>query len=251
MPINPILFQIGPVTIRYYGILLALAFIVGYFVAVKIGKERGINKDQLQELLLYLIVGILLGARIFHVVFYNFTYFAQNPLEILFIWRGGIASHGGIIGGMIAMWLFAKKHKFHFYDIADLIVIPAVLGGVFIRIGNFMNGELVGRITNAPWAMEFNGFEGKRHPSQLYESFKNLVIFLVLYNMRKIKNLSKGILFWSFVAIFSLFRFIVEFFKEFQILDPKYLLTMGQYLSIPFFIVAVIFIIKILKENKR
>jgi len=247
MLINPILFQIGPLTIRYYGVLLALAFIIGYFIAVKLAKEKGIDKEPLQELLLYIIIGVLVGERIFHVIFYNLNYFISNPIEILYIWRGGISSHGGIIGGMIAIALFCKKHKLNFYDIADLIVIPAALGGVFVRIGNFINGELVGRITNVPWAVEFAGYEGKRHPSQLYEAFKNFVIFLALFNIRRIKNLPRGLLFWGFIFLFSLLRFLVEFLKEFQMF---YGLTIGQYLSIPFLIVSIIFIIKILKEDK-
>ena len=231
---NPVLFQLGPFQIRYYGILLALAFIVGYFLLVKIGKERKFSKEVMTDYFIWLALGILIGARLFHVLVYNPVYYLSNPLEILMFWKGGIASHGGGIGGILATWLFCRRRKIPFYKITDIVVIPVALGAVFVRIGNFINGELVGRITSLPWGMEFEGYEGVRHPSQLYSAFKNFVLFFILFNMRKIK-LPQGVMFWSFIGIFSVFRFLVEFYKEFPL---YYGLTIAQYLSIPLIILS-------------
>lgn len=235
--INPILLEFGPLQIRWYGVLMASAFLLGYFIIVRLGKKDGLSQDQLDEYLLYMFVGILGGARLGEILFYNPGYYFSNPMQMLYIWKGGLASHGAILGAIFTNWLFCRKHKIAFYRMADLAVIPVALGAMFIRIGNFTNGEIVGRISSVSWAMEFPGYDGLRHPSQLYEAVKNLAIFGFLLQLRKYK-LPQGILFWSFIGAFSLLRFGVEFFKEFQTLPPSAVLTMGQWLSIPLLILS-------------
>lgn len=239
--INPVLLNLGPFEIRYYGLIFVLGFVIAYFLLVYLAKQRRLDltKDELSDLLLYLLIGIIAGARLFYILFYNPKFYISNPLELFAVWHGGMSFHGGLIGGVIAVLLFCKKKKVHFYDIMDIAVIPAALGLALGRIGNFLNGELYGRITNIPWAFDFG--DGKpRHPSQLYESLKNFFIFGVLWFLKE-KKLPRGFLFWSFVTIYSCLRFFVEFFRE---PDPQlgfiiFNLSMGQILSIIVFFIGV------------
>lgn len=232
--INPVAVKLGPLSIHWYGMLMAAAFLVGYFILKKLVKERNIKID-VDSYLMYMILGILGGARLGEILFYEPLYYLANPLKIFAVWEGGLASHGGMLGGIIAHWLFCKKNKIHFYELADVAVIPIALGAMFVRLGNFVNAEIIGRITSVPWAVKFPNADGFRHPSQLYEASKNFLLFVVLWNMRHLK-LPRGFLFWSFLGIYGVLRFFVEFFKDFELFS--FGLTMGQVLSIPFIMVS-------------
>ena len=241
---NPILFQLGPIEIRYYGILMALGFLIGYFILKKLTKDT-LTKEQLDDYFVYLLIGIILGARLFEVFVYEPTYYLNNLIKIFYVWEGGLASHGGMLGGIISTLIFCYKKKIKFYTIADIVVIPIALGAMFVRIGNFINGEIVGRVTTLPWGMKFDNYKGLRHPSQLYEAFKNLLLFFILLKLH-FKKLKPGILFWTFIGLFSTFRFIVEFWKDW----PLYFnLTIGQLLSIPLIILSGIMIYYINRSN--
>lgn len=249
--INPTLLHIGPFEIRYYGIIFVLGFIIAYFLIYHLAKERKLklNKDDAADLLFYLIVGVIIGSRLFLVLFYDLKYYLANPLEIFAIWHGGLSFHGGLVGAIIAGFFFTKKKKINFYDLADIIVIPLALGLCLGRIANFLNSELYGRITNLPWGVNFNYevVDGKhvfRHPSQLYESFKNLFIFFVLWFLRN-KKLPRGFLFWLFVTLYGLLRSLIEFVREPSVMIGP--LTMGQLLSIPMFIIGLIMLFKLKK----
>lgn len=251
--INPVLLSIGPFEIRYYGLFFVIGFVIAYFMLIYLSKrkELKLTKEDISDYVLYVIIGTILGARFFYVIFYNLPVYLSNPLQIFAIWQGGLSFHGGFIGAILAGILFARKKKIDFYDIADLTVIPLALGLALGRIGNFTNQELVGRITNVPWAFKFQNIEGFRHPSQLYESLKNLVIFFTLWNLKD-KKLPKGFLFWSFATMYSFLRFIIEFFRE---PDPQLgfffnFLTMGQLLSIVMFFIGLFFLYKIHKKDK-
>ncbi|MBL7054596.1 prolipoprotein diacylglyceryl transferase [Candidatus Woesearchaeota archaeon] len=252
--INPVLFKIGIFEIRYYGLIFILGFLIGYLFLVYLAKERKLNltKDDISDLLLYLLIGIIAGARLFYILFYNLGFYLENPLEMFALWHGGLSFHGGLAGAVIAILLFCKKKKVSFYEIIDIVVIPVALGLAFGRIGNFLNGELYGRITNLPWAVKFKGAEGFRHPSQLYESLKNLVIFSVLWFIRN-KKLPNGFLFWSFVTLYSVLRFFVEFVRE---PDPQlgfiiFSMTMGQILSIITCSIGIYFLFRLKYESKN
>ena len=240
------MFELGPISVHWYGLLMALAFLCGYIIIGKLIKERKLHVDP-DEYLIYMIIGLLGGARLGEVLFYNLGYYLANPIKIFAIWEGGIASHGAVLGGIFAHWLFSRKHKLHFYELADLVVIPIALGAVFVRVGNFINAEIIGRPSTLPWSVKYSNWELTRHPSQFYEAFKNLIIFGILWNMRKMK-LPKGFLFWSFLLLFSVFRFVVEFFKEYQTLHAPGL-TMGQWLSVPLFLVSFWFLWKLGKKS--
>src|SRR3989338_5485905 len=155
--INPALFHIGPFEIRYYGIIYALGFILAYFFVYHLAKKRNLNltKDDVADLIFYLIIGTVAGARLFEIIFYEPAYYLANPLEMPAIWHGGLSFHGGLVGAILAAVLFCKKKKVHFYDLADIVVIPLAFALFLGRIANFINGEIVGRVTNLPWCVKF------------------------------------------------------------------------------------------------
>ncbi|MBS3131559.1 prolipoprotein diacylglyceryl transferase [Candidatus Woesearchaeota archaeon] len=232
--IDPVLLRLGPLEVRYYGMFWALGFVIAYFMLIKLSKEKGLklSKDDISDYLLHILIGAILGARVFYILIYNLPFYAANPLDIFAVWHGGLSFHGGLVGAVIGGIIFTKRKRLHFYDMADITVIPLALGLALGRLGNFANGELYGRITNVPWAVKFRGAEGFRHPSQIYASLKNLLSFTVLWNIRKLK-LPRGFLFWAFVALYGFLRFIVEFYRAPDAQLGFYFgwLTMGQILS--------------------
>jgi len=247
--INPVLFQIGNLEIRYYGLFYVLGFVIAYFMFNYLAKHRHINmdSDDVADFLVYLIVGVVLGARIVYVLVYNPLYYFSNPLEAFAVWHGGLSFHGGFLGAIAASLLFLKKIRKNgvtFYQLADITVIPLALGLSLGRIGNFINGELAGRMTDAAWCFKFKGYDGCRHPSQLYESAKNLFIFAALWWLkdRKFhgKRLKDGTLFYLFIIMYSILRFFVEFVREPDSQLGYFLgwLTMGQMLNVMMLLVG-------------
>ena len=249
--INPTLLELGPFEIRYYGIIYALSFILAFFFINYLARKRElkITKEDIWDLLFYLIIGTVIGARLFEIIIYNPAYYLKNPLETIAIWHGGLSFHGGLVGAVIAAYIYCKKKKINFYDLADIVVIPLAFGLFLGRIANFINGELVGRITNVPWCVKFKNYQGCRHPSQIYESIKNLVIFSILWFIKD-KKLKKGLMFWSFVLMYSVLRFFVEFFRApDQQIGFILGLTMGQWLNIVMFIIGLYFFVRISRKS--
>jgi phosphatidylglycerol---prolipoprotein diacylglyceryl transferase len=251
--IDPVLFSIGPLSVRYYGLFWVVGFIIGYFLLVYLAKrkELSITKDDIADLLMYGIIGTVLGARIFYVLVYNLPFYLDNPLEIFAIWNGGLAFHGGLIGGALAILYYTRKKKIDFYEIADIAVIPMALALALGRVGNFINGEVIGNVTNVQWGVKFPDAEGFRHPSQIYASFKNLLIFFTLWIIKDSK-FPRGFMFWLFVVMYSTLRFIVGFFRapDVQlgyILGP---LTTGQVLNIIMLTVGAVFLYRVYRKNK-
>ena len=180
---DPIAVSIGPLSIHWYGLLFAAAFIAGLRIMGRMFAREGRDKNDLDSLLGFVVIGALVGARLGHCLLYDPVYYLSNPLDILKIWEGGLASHGGVIGILLAVWAFARKGKHPFWWLLDRIAVPAALGGAFIRIGNFMNSEIVGMPTIASWAVIFERVDDlPRHPVQLYEAAAYLMIFAVLYS---------------------------------------------------------------------
>lgn len=197
-------------------------------------RKRGLEleADFVETLYSYLIVGLLLGARLGYVIFYNAAYYLDNPLEIFSIWQGGMSFHGGFIGVLLGGLLFCKRYRVDYWLIADLVVVTVPIGLGLGRLGNFINGELYGRVTNVPWAMIFPGESLPRHPSQLYEFLlEGVVLFIILWSMKgKVKS---GQLIALFLVFYGIFRIVAEFFRE---PDPQIgyimgVITMGQILS--------------------
>lgn len=243
--VSPELLNIGPVSVRWYGLLFALAFIAGYKILEWVYPREGKPKEDIEQLAVYMIFGTVIGARLGHCLFYNPEYYLTHPLEILMVWKGGLASHGAAIGILIALYLYTKKKKESFLWLLDRIVITVALGGSFIRLGNLFNSEIIGKPADVPWAFAFvrdNIQRGlpvnfTRHPTQLYESVAYLIIFFILFFLykNKYKQLSNGFLFGLFLILVFTFRFFVEFLKEVQEpFEAGMPLDMGQILSIPF-----------------
>ena len=257
--INPVLFELGVLQIRYYGLFYALGFLIAYFMIPYLARRKGLNitKDDVSDFLVYAVIGVVLGARIIYVLFYNLQFYLQNPLEVFAIWHGGLSFHGGLIGAIFACYFFCRKRKIDFYDLADIVVIPVALALALGRIGNFVNAELYGRITNVSWCIDYskNQFlsnlpSGCRHPAQIYASIKDLTIFAILWSIKG-RKLPKGFLFWSFVALYGIFRTLVEFFRQpdEQIGFIFNYFSMGQLLSFPLFLIGIYMLFKIRKSN--
>lgn len=236
--IDPVFLRIGPLELRWYGLMYILAFICAYLLITARTRRKGfpLSKDDAADLIFNLAIGVIIGGRLGYVLFYNLSYYAANPLRVFAVWEGGMSFHGGLLGVMLAALLYCRKKKVHFSALAD-ICIPAVPIGLGLgRIGNFINGELYGRVTDMPWGMVFpGGGDLPRHPSQLYEAvLEGPVLFLLLWLLER-RKLPQGVLFWSFIALYGSFRFLVEFFRE-----PDLHLgfvaggfSMGQALSLP------------------
>ena len=211
--INPAIFSIFGLEIRYYGLVYVIGFLLILFILNKQREKLKLSKDDVYDYLFYLIIFTILGARLFEILFYEPLFYFSNPLQMLMIWKGGLSFHGALSGVVIWTYIFTRKKRFHFYEVLDILVIPAAFMLFLGRIANFINGELVGKITNLPWGVKFSNYEGFRHPTQIYESFKNLLIFLILIFLKN-KNLKKGTLTWLFVFMYGTLRFFIEFLKE-------------------------------------
>jgi phosphatidylglycerol:prolipoprotein diacylglycerol transferase len=236
--ISPVIFSIGPFQLRWYGTMYLLGFAVGYLVMRKLtGKREGKFKgDVLLDFLGYVALGLVVGGRLGYVLFYNLDYYLQRPWEIVALWKGGLSFHGGFVGVILTGIWFSRRRGIPFYEMADTAIIPLPIGLGLGRIGNFINGELFGRPTQVPWCMVFpNGGPQCRHPSQLYEALlEGLVLFLVMWTVGK-RSKQPGVPFWTFVALYGVARFLVEFTRE---PDPQLGLilgpfSMGQVLSMP------------------
>jgi len=235
--INPILVKLGPIQVSWYGLMYVFGFLASYLLVRYQMKKKdfGVSKLDVENLYFYLILGLVIGARLGYVLFYDLKMYLADPLEIFAIWHGGMSFHGGLIGVLLVGILFSWKNKKSFLKIADLFIVTAPIGLGLGRIGNFINGELYGRVTQVPWAMIFPTDKDllPRHPSQLYESaLEGGILFLILWFLKD-KKLPTGGLLAIFLSLYGLFRFFVELFREPDpqlgfILGP---LTMGQTLS--------------------
>jgi prolipoprotein diacylglyceryl transferase len=239
--VDPILFKVGPLAIRYYSLLFVGVFLGGYSLLKWQIVRGGGDEEDAGDFIVYGVLGVLVGSRLGHVLFYDIDKALRDPIWVLKIWEGGLASHGAVIGLIIAMYLFCKRRGVPFLEGADRFAFSAALGATLVRIGNFFNSEIVGRPTNGSWGVRFPRFDRMpdpplRHPSQLYEVLLGLFVLGALYVFdKKIgkEERPRGALISLFFALYFPGRFIIEFWKEHQTPEPTPFLTMGQYLSIP------------------
>ncbi|MBS3109101.1 prolipoprotein diacylglyceryl transferase [Candidatus Woesearchaeota archaeon] len=213
--INPVLVSWGFLEIRYYGIIYALGFVFALWYLLQRSRQGklSLTEEEIYDFMVYLVVGVVLGARLFEVAFYHPDYYFLNPGQIFAVWNGGLSFHGGFVGGVFALVLFLRKRKHDFYEVADALMVPLALGLAFGRLANFINGELYGRVTTMPWGVKFPGADGFRHPTQIYESLKNFLIFGTLFSIRD-RKFKKGFLFWGFITLYGILRLVIEFWKE-------------------------------------
>lgn len=247
----------GILPVRWYGLLFAGAFFFGYLVLTRIFKHEYKDPKEaiklLDKLAMYMIIATIIGARLGHVLFYEPGYYLSNPIEILKIWHGGLASHGAAIGILFALWLFSKNTGKTYFWTLDRIVIVVALAGMFIRLGNLMNSEIFGRPTDVPWAFIFTSSDDiPRHPTQIYEALSYLGIFFLLHWIYW-KNDGKpkpGFIFGLFLVLLFAARFLIEFLKEPQVaFETTMSLNMGQWLSLPFIVAG--FVIIFIKPKKQ
>ena len=258
---NPEIFEItipalGTIAPRWYGLLFALGFVVGYIIMLRIFKKEGIPVKVLDQLATYMIIATIIGARLGHVLFYEPVEYLKNPVEILMIWKGGLASHGAAIAIIIALLYFSKKNKKPFIWIFDRIAIVVALAGAFIRTGNLMNSEIYGIATDLPWGFKFISSDPSliaKHPTQIYEALAYLGTFLFLWlvYLKRDGKPRPGFLFAMFMILVFTFRFFIEFIKEPQVeFEVGMTLNMGQLLSVPFILLGVGTLVYIYRKKR-
>lgn len=256
--VDPEIFSIGALSIRWYGLLFASAFLAGYIVFTRFLATERLRPEMMDQLLIYIAIGTVIGARLGHCFFYEPEYFLKNPLEILKVWKGGLASHGAAIGILLALWLYVRKHKLSFLWMIDRIVIVVALGGAFIRLGNLFNSEIYGLPTDLPWGFRFvrdklyDPNTGAlletlpRHPTQLYEALSYILIFVVLFIFyrKRYTRVRDGFIFGLFMILLFTARFLIEFVKNDQVaFEAGMQFNMGQLLSLPFIFAGIVMIV--------
>lgn len=255
--VSPEIFSIGPLHVRWYGLFFAIGFLFGYNQVERMFKNENVDLKWLESLFIYLIVATIVGARLGHVLFYGWDYYSQHPIEILYVWQGGLASHGGALGIFIALMIWSRKvSKRSVLWVLDRVVVPTALVASLIRLGNLMNSEIYGIPTNLPWGFIFERGQDTPtvpcHPTQLYESTAYLITFAVLMYMywkTKSKDLQGLLVGVFFVMVFTA-RFFIEFIKyDQEAFEKGMFLNMGQILSIPFVLGGIYLIIRARKNG--
>ena len=257
--------DLGFFLVRYYSLMFVVAFSLGWFITKRIFNNENIPIEKLDSLFIYMVIGILAGARLGHVLFYQSELIFQDPISVLLPFRTvpefeytgfqGLASHGAAIGAIIAMYFYSKKiSKKPILWILDRVVIAVASGAIFVRIGNFVNSEIIGKATNSDFGVIFKqlGEDFPRHPAQLYESFGYVFVFLILWLVywKTDKKDQRGFLFGAFLALLFTVRFFVEFIKEAQVEErAEWALNTGQLLSIPLILVGVYFMVTSVKKQ--
>ena len=252
---NPIALSFGSLTVYWYGVLFATAILFGLHFMKWVYKKESLDVESLDVMFVYIVVGIVVGARVGHCLFYDPAYYLANPMKIFAIWEGGLASHGGGSGVIFALWLYARKNGLNYLWLLDRVAIPTALFGFFVRMGNFMNSEIIGKTAEVPWAIVFTRVDDiPRHPAQLYEAISYLLIFLSLTYVYKFKEEfkeRKGFIFGSFLVLIFSVRFLVEFVKVKQAAySSDMLISTGQALSIPFLIIGILFVLFSLRKKE-
>jgi len=256
--VDPTLFRLGPLAPRWYGLLFASGFLIGFYLMRHVFQQEGRPETDLDYLLLYLLGGTVIGARLGHVLFYAPGYYLSHPFEIIAIWEGGLASHGGLIGVPLAIWLYSRRRDDQpFVWLLDRLAAPVALTGSFIRLGNLFNSEILGKPSELPWAFVFERIDQTaRHPVQLYESLSYVAIFGLLWTLyrRWGDETPRGLLIGLFFALVFGVRIVLEWFKveqaHFELALPLGM-TMGQLLSIPAVAVGLWLVWRALQPRSR
>ena len=247
--IDPVFFRLGPLEFRWYGLMYIIGFISAYFIIRGAARRRHLplTDDDIADLVFTVALGVILGGRLGYIIFYNLSFYLAHPLKVFAVWEGGMSFHGGLTGAICAGYYYTRKKGISFWQLADMGFLAAPVGLGLGRLGNFINGELYGRPTTMPWGIVFpGGGPLPRHPSQLYEAFlEGVVLFVILRLVSRTRH-PDGVVFWTFIGCYGLFRFIVEFFRE-----PDQQLgflfngiTMGQLLSFPMVVVGMAMVVR-------
>ena len=241
---DPEIFSFGVLHVRWYGLMYVIGFTIGGLILRKLANEGLLKfkKEQIDSMLTHILIGMFVGARSIYVLVYNFSHYANDLKRIFYVWEGGLSFHGAILGFAVGSYIFAKKNGVHPFHVFDLAAIAGTQGVFFGRVGNFINMELYGRVTDVPWGIIFpGGGPYPRHPSQLYEAFfEGCVVFAILWIIRK-KVIDCGYIYSLFLILFGFVRYFIEFFREADSQLGYYLggtTTMGQILCITMILVG-------------
>jgi phosphatidylglycerol:prolipoprotein diacylglycerol transferase len=249
---DPVALQIGPLAIRWYALSYVVGLLLGWRYCLYIAQRPPLplSRSLFDDFFLWALLGVILGGRVGYILFYNFADYLAHPLEILKVWHGGMSFHGGLIGVLIAIGLFARSRALPYFAIADVIAAAAPIGLLLGRIANFINGELYGRPTDMPWGVVFPaGGSVARHPSQLYEAaLEGLLLFLILFALARFTDIRAhiGRLSGAFLAGYAVSRIVAEFFRE-PDLQLGFLIgdsTMGQWLSVPMLLAGLYLLVR-------
>lgn len=254
--IDPVFLRIGPLEFRWYGLMYIVSFLAAYWILRWAARERDLplSADDIADMVFSVALGIILGGRLGYVLIYNLGWYMAHPLKIFAVWEGGMSFHGGMIGSLVAGLLFSRKKGVAPLDIADIGFLTAPVGLFLGRLGNFINGELYGRVTDVPWGVIFpSGGSLPRHPSQLYEALLEGPVTLAILWLVFRQRYLRGCVLWSFIGLYGLFRFLVEFFREPDaqvgfVLGP---LSMGQLLSLPMAIIGLTLFVIWRRKGRR
>jgi len=260
--IDPIIFTIGPLRIGWYGLSYLVSFVIGFLLVKKnLARQKvSITDDHYYDFILYIFFGVVLGGRLGYVFFYGLSDFIENPLSVFYVWQGGMSFHGGMLGTICLTLLFCKRYKYHFYTLVDPTMPLVAIGVGLVRIANFINGELYGSPTTLPWAVIFirdDIYKKPRHPSQLYEALLEGFFMAILLQFLLSRNKIKGMIFWLFIFIYGVVRYLIEFIRlpdDLPIYDNGLLfgflpVSMGQLLSLGMIAVSAVFIVIITKRH--
>jgi len=253
---DPVAIQIFSLEIKWYSLAYIAGILLGWILSKKIFISNEDLRDKFDDFITFIILGVILGGRLGYVFFYNFDYYSENIIDIFKIWQGGMSFHGGLIGVVIVSIWFAKKNNQNVFNYLDIVSLVAPIGIFFGRIANFINSELYGIETSVPWAVKFIKIDDiYRHPSQLYEAFfEGIILFSILIYFRN-KGFQKipGLISSLFLIFYSIFRFIIEFFRmPDEHLGYLFLnLTMGQMISFLFFLIGIFLLIKNYENKKQ
>ncbi len=254
--ISPILAEIGPVELRWYGLLFATGIALNYLMLSWIFKREKYSRKLLDSLIIWLFFGLVLGARFGHILFYELGYYLENPLQILYVWRGGLASHGAAIGLLISYLGWCWKYKIKFSKYVNAIVIPMPLTAGFVRLGNFLNSEIVGYPTEGDYGVIFSrlGEDFARHPVQLYSMLMNWLVFVIMLFIYKkmFKKMPPLSMMFLYILLYFIGRFTVEFWKDLHgPLPENFPISMGQLLSVIPVILAMAYFAFWFREKKQ
>ena len=240
-PSRTIALELFGFSVHWYGVMYLLAFLLAWHLLPRLQRQRGLHlsEDEWSSILAWTVLGVIAGGRLGFVLFYEPAYFLQHPLDVFAVWHGGMSSHGGLIGVVLALMVALRHRRDQWLKIADIVVIPAALGLMLGRIGNFINQELYGTVTSLPWGIAVPGEVGLRHPTQIYAALKDLFIAGACYwHLTKVKPVRPGRTFALFLLLYAVLRFLLEYLRaqDYAFIDfGLFQLSIGQFLTIPVF----------------
>ncbi len=237
--LDPTIVSVLGLEVRYYGLAYVLGFIFGIFWLLYYRRELDMGKEDVYDLMFYIMLGVVIGSRVFYAVFWEPSYFISEPWKIFYVWEGGMAYHGGLVGSIVAAYWYCKRKSKRFWKVADILTVPAIAALALGRIANFINGEIAGRVTSIPWCVDFGDGEC-RHAYQLYSAAKRFVIAGVLAYVGVMRKWKEGFIFWLMIFLMGVGRLILDFYRE----DVLYWgLSIGQWMSLAMAVVGLVVLI--------